>query len=182
MTQTPLVVKPDCLFGKRGKHDLVGLKLDYLQAQEFVTARMNKVRVGGGAVPGRALACKPRCGRMGHPGCSAAAPGGRPTPARGAPPLAAHTARCRRPLAGGGHGWHRGQDQLLHHRAVCAARGRGGPRGLALGGKGGGGPSGEYRPATLLPVTMSTLRQPGVGCLRATMPCLSDSAHCSLLT
>lgn len=43
MTQTPLVVKPDCLFGKRGKHDLVGLKLDYLQAQEFVTARMNKV-------------------------------------------------------------------------------------------------------------------------------------------
>ncbi|KAL4438043.1 hypothetical protein ABPG77_004264 [Micractinium sp. CCAP 211/92] len=43
MTQTPLVVKPDCLFGKRGKHDLVGLKLDYLQAQEFVAARMNKV-------------------------------------------------------------------------------------------------------------------------------------------
>jgi succinyl-CoA synthetase beta subunit len=41
--QTKLVVKPDCLFGKRGKHDLVGLKLDYSQAEEFIKARMNKV-------------------------------------------------------------------------------------------------------------------------------------------
>lgn len=54
MTQMPLVVKPDCLFGKRGKHDLVGLKLDYLQAQEFVAARMNKV---GGRGPSLA-ACR----------------------------------------------------------------------------------------------------------------------------
>jgi ATP citrate (pro-S)-lyase len=41
MTQTSLVVKPDCLFGKRGKHDLVGLNLDHLAAASFVKARMN---------------------------------------------------------------------------------------------------------------------------------------------
>jgi ATP citrate (pro-S)-lyase len=46
MTQTKLVVKPDCLFGKRGKHDLVGLKLDCTEAQQFIAARMNKVRAG----------------------------------------------------------------------------------------------------------------------------------------
>lgn len=38
-----LVVKPDCLFGKRGKHDLVGLKLDYSGVESFIKARMNKV-------------------------------------------------------------------------------------------------------------------------------------------
>lgn len=43
MNQTQLVVKPDCLFGKRGKHDLVGLKLDATGAQQFIQARMNKV-------------------------------------------------------------------------------------------------------------------------------------------
>lgn len=43
MTQMKLVVKPDCLFGKRGKHDLVGLNLDYTQAEQFIKARMNKV-------------------------------------------------------------------------------------------------------------------------------------------
>lgn len=43
MTQSPLVVKPDCLFGKRGKHDLVGLRLDATEAQQFVAARMGKV-------------------------------------------------------------------------------------------------------------------------------------------
>ena len=31
--QKRLVVKPDCLFGKRGKHDLVGLNLDANAAQ-----------------------------------------------------------------------------------------------------------------------------------------------------
>lgn len=41
--QTKLVVKPDCLFGKRGKHDLVGLNLDFAQAEQFIKARMNKV-------------------------------------------------------------------------------------------------------------------------------------------
>jgi len=41
--QTKLVVKPDCLFGKRGKHDLVGLNLDYIQTEAFINARMNKV-------------------------------------------------------------------------------------------------------------------------------------------
>ncbi|KAK2078898.1 hypothetical protein QBZ16_002588 [Prototheca wickerhamii] len=39
----PLVVKPDCLFGKRGKHDLVGLKLDLAGAEEFISQRMGKV-------------------------------------------------------------------------------------------------------------------------------------------
>jgi ATP citrate (pro-S)-lyase len=43
MSQVPLVVKPDCLFGKRGKHDLVGLKLGAAEAQQFIAARMNKV-------------------------------------------------------------------------------------------------------------------------------------------
>lgn len=43
MTQKRLVVKPDCLFGKRGKHDLVGLNLDANSAQEFIAARMGKV-------------------------------------------------------------------------------------------------------------------------------------------
>lgn len=42
MTQTKLVVKPDMLFGQRGKNDLVGLNLDSVQAEEFVRARMNK--------------------------------------------------------------------------------------------------------------------------------------------
>lgn len=43
MTQSRLVVKPDCLFGKRGKHDLVGLNLDHLAAFDFISQRMNKV-------------------------------------------------------------------------------------------------------------------------------------------
>ena len=38
-----LVVKPDMLFGQRGKNDLVGLNLDYPTAVEFIKARMNKV-------------------------------------------------------------------------------------------------------------------------------------------
>jgi ATP citrate (pro-S)-lyase len=43
LLQTKLVVKPDCLFGKRGKHDLVGLNLDYVEAEAFIKARMNKI-------------------------------------------------------------------------------------------------------------------------------------------
>ncbi|KAI3438739.1 hypothetical protein D9Q98_001158 [Chlorella vulgaris] len=43
MTQTKLVVKPDCLFGKRGKHDLVGLNLDASEAQQFIATRMGRV-------------------------------------------------------------------------------------------------------------------------------------------
>ncbi|KAK9838424.1 hypothetical protein WJX84_002886 [Apatococcus fuscideae] len=42
LVNTKLVVKPDMLFGKRGKHDLVGLNLDFSGAEEFVRARMNK--------------------------------------------------------------------------------------------------------------------------------------------
>lgn len=41
------MVKPDCLFGKRGKHDLVGLKLDLAGAEEFISQRMGKVRKRG---------------------------------------------------------------------------------------------------------------------------------------
>ncbi len=43
LTQVPLVVKPDMLFGQRGKHDLVGLKLDLVGAEQFIGQRMNKV-------------------------------------------------------------------------------------------------------------------------------------------
>ncbi|KFM26377.1 ATP-citrate synthase [Auxenochlorella protothecoides] len=42
LSTTPLVVKPDCLFGKRGKHDLVGLKLDLAGAEDFIAQRMGK--------------------------------------------------------------------------------------------------------------------------------------------
>lgn len=43
MKETKLVVKPDCLFGKRGKNDLVGLNLDVPGARSFVEARAGKV-------------------------------------------------------------------------------------------------------------------------------------------
>jgi succinyl-CoA synthetase beta subunit len=47
-SQSKLVVKPDMLFGQRGKHDLVGLNLSYDEAEAFVKARMGKqVRVRG---------------------------------------------------------------------------------------------------------------------------------------
>lgn len=36
------VVKPDMLFGKRGKNDLLALNVDYAQAETFITERMNK--------------------------------------------------------------------------------------------------------------------------------------------
>jgi ATP citrate (pro-S)-lyase len=37
-----LVVKPDCLFGQRGKNDLVGLNLTWPDAEAFIRARMGK--------------------------------------------------------------------------------------------------------------------------------------------
>ncbi|KAF8066386.1 ACLA-2 [Scenedesmus sp. PABB004] len=37
-----LVVKPDMLFGQRGKNDLVGLDLTFAEAEEFIRARMGK--------------------------------------------------------------------------------------------------------------------------------------------
>jgi len=42
LLQSKLVVKPDMLFGQRGKHDLVGLNLTYDEAEAFVKARMGK--------------------------------------------------------------------------------------------------------------------------------------------
>ena len=45
-----LVVKPDMLFGQRGKHDLVALNVSYAQAQTFVEERANRpvtLHVGG---------------------------------------------------------------------------------------------------------------------------------------
>lgn len=39
---TKLVVKPDMLFGKRGKNNLVLLNADYKQAQEFIAEKMGK--------------------------------------------------------------------------------------------------------------------------------------------
>jgi len=38
-----LVVKPDMLFGQRGKHDLVGLKLTLEEAEAFVKARVGRI-------------------------------------------------------------------------------------------------------------------------------------------
>ena len=43
MKSTKLVVKPDMLFGKRGKHDLVGLNLNFAGVESFIKARMGKV-------------------------------------------------------------------------------------------------------------------------------------------
>lgn len=42
LNQTKLVVKPDMLFGQRGKNDLVGLNLTYQEAEDFIKARMGK--------------------------------------------------------------------------------------------------------------------------------------------
>ena len=40
LSSTRLVVKPDMLFGKRGKSGLVSLNLDLAQVAEFVKARL----------------------------------------------------------------------------------------------------------------------------------------------
>ena len=40
LSSTKLVVKPDMLFGKRGKSGLVALNLDLAQVAEFVKARL----------------------------------------------------------------------------------------------------------------------------------------------
>ncbi|GBF94241.1 ATP-citrate synthase alpha chain [Raphidocelis subcapitata] len=42
LNQVKLVVKPDMLFGQRGKNDLVGLNLSFDEAEAFIRARMNK--------------------------------------------------------------------------------------------------------------------------------------------
>lgn len=42
LSQSKLVFKPDMLFGKRGKHDLVGLNLSMAEVEEFIKARMGK--------------------------------------------------------------------------------------------------------------------------------------------
>ena len=39
---TQLVVKPDMLFGKRGKNDLLALNVNFSEAEAFIGARMNK--------------------------------------------------------------------------------------------------------------------------------------------
>ena len=40
LSTTKLVVKPDMLFGKRGKSGLVALNLDFDQVKEFVKERL----------------------------------------------------------------------------------------------------------------------------------------------
>ncbi|GJT78824.1 ATP-citrate synthase alpha chain protein 1 [Tanacetum coccineum] len=48
LSSSKLVVKPDMLFGKRGKSGLVALNLDLAQVAEFVKARLGKeVEMGG---------------------------------------------------------------------------------------------------------------------------------------
>lgn len=52
MKTTKLVVKPDMLFGKRGKNDLVGLNLDVAGAEAFIRERMGRVvEIGGCSGP-----------------------------------------------------------------------------------------------------------------------------------
>lgn len=43
LSTSKLVVKPDMLFGQRGKHDLVGLNLSLEQAKAFVNERVGRV-------------------------------------------------------------------------------------------------------------------------------------------
>ena len=43
LSEKPLVVKPDQLFGKRGKHGLLGVKLDLDQAATWIRERAGKV-------------------------------------------------------------------------------------------------------------------------------------------
>jgi ATP citrate (pro-S)-lyase len=43
---TQLVVKPDMLFGKRGKNDLLALNVNISEAESFIHARMNKQVTG----------------------------------------------------------------------------------------------------------------------------------------
>lgn len=42
LNSSQLVVKPDMLFGKRGKHDLVGLNLTIAEVEDFIKTRMGK--------------------------------------------------------------------------------------------------------------------------------------------
>ncbi|XP_028068003.1 ATP-citrate synthase alpha chain protein 2-like [Camellia sinensis] len=52
LSSTRLVVKPDMLFGKRGKSGLVALNLDMAQVAEFVRGRLGvEVEVGGCKAP-----------------------------------------------------------------------------------------------------------------------------------
>ncbi|KAF3454726.1 hypothetical protein FNV43_RR05174 [Rhamnella rubrinervis] len=52
LSSTRLVVKPDMLFGKRGKSGLVALNLDLAQVAEFVKARLGvEVEMGGCKAP-----------------------------------------------------------------------------------------------------------------------------------
>ncbi|KAL2922284.1 ATP-citrate synthase alpha chain protein 2 [Bienertia sinuspersici] len=52
LSSSKLVVKPDMLFGKRGKSGLVALNLDLAQVSEFVKERIGKeVEVGGCKAP-----------------------------------------------------------------------------------------------------------------------------------
>lgn len=52
---TQLVVKPDMLFGKRGKNDLLALDVDISDAESFIHARMNKQVTAG---PSAAADCR----------------------------------------------------------------------------------------------------------------------------
>ena len=52
LKSSKLVVKPDMLFGKRGKHDLVGLNLDTNGVERFIKERMGKVIDMDGCVGG----------------------------------------------------------------------------------------------------------------------------------
>ena len=75
LASTKLVVKPDMLFGQRGKHDLVGLNLDFSQAMDFVNQRLGKVVTVNGctgesrgrAIQHKGLVFRPLQSRTGTP-------------------------------------------------------------------------------------------------------------------
>lgn len=51
LSTTKLVVKPDMLFGKRGKSGLVALNLDVAQVKEFVKERLGVEVIEGHSYP-----------------------------------------------------------------------------------------------------------------------------------
>lgn len=59
LAQCKTVVKPDMLFGQRGKHDLVGLNLSFNEAQDFIRERMNRqITINGVTGEAKRLRCQ----------------------------------------------------------------------------------------------------------------------------
>ena len=57
ISSTKLVVKPDMLFGKRGKSGLVALNLDLAQVADFVKARLGVEVITGSSCMANSWFC-----------------------------------------------------------------------------------------------------------------------------